>query len=171
MSRKRVKNPVTIENTVEAIGALGTLADLSRQVGAIEAELNEKIDALKAEAAEKAAPLHRDIDDLEAGLSAFATSHKRELFSDRRSFSCTFGQFGFRRSTQLKPAPKYKWGDVLCTLDARQEVDAIRVKKEVNKEALQEWTDDQLAEVHVRRVPNDVFWYEIAAEDLGDDAA
>jgi len=40
----------------------------------------------------------------------------------------------------------------------------------VNKDELAQWTDEKLALVDARRVEKDTFWYEVAEQEINDQA-
>ncbi len=165
MSRKKPEVIEPIGDLAAANAALGEIAGLQRRLAGIEQGMNEAIDHAKKAAEAEAAPLAARLKALEGGLQAFAALGKGALFADRRSVELAHGQFGFRRATALKTAAKVTWDMVLGKLRELGQ-GCIRLKEEVDKQALGEWTDERLELVGVRRVETDTFWYEVAAEDL-----
>lgn len=174
-ARKKPANLVLIEDLKQADQALAEIADIGRTLARQEARVNQIIDRAKADAAAICAPLLKRLAALEGGLNAYALHKKDELFKDRRSVELMFGEFGFRKSTEIKPEKKHTWADVLAHLEAlgAPAQQFIRTKKEVNKEALGELKDDEerLAELLVRAVQKDTFWYEVKQEEMGNDVA
>ncbi|MDA8138010.1 MAG: host-nuclease inhibitor Gam family protein [Desulfobacteraceae bacterium] len=170
MSRSKPNSIKPINDLCQANDALALIAAGKRTVAAIEAEMNAAIDRLKAEAEAQAAPLQAQIKAIEGGLQAFA-EYNRALFKEKRSRELDHGAIGFRKSKELKPAPKHTWQMVLGRLKELAFMPAIRIKEEVNKEELATWPDERLELVGVRRVEKDLFWYEISQEKIAEKAA
>jgi phage host-nuclease inhibitor protein Gam len=158
---------VAIDGLDEANVALADIAELGRRMRAIEGEMNAQIDTIKREAEERAAPLRDELVALEHGLKAFAEYHKDNLCKDRRNVELTHGSFGFRKSTELKPAPKTTWGAITERIEQLGLLTGLRIRKTPNKEVMREWPDERLTELGVRRVSKDQFWYELGEVDLG----
>jgi phage host-nuclease inhibitor protein Gam len=57
---------------------------------------------------------------------------------------------------------------VLGLLKEMKFPDAIRKKEEVNKDELATWPAERLDLVGARRVPQDVFWYEVNSDRIAD---
>ena len=171
MARRKPKNLFPIKNLAQANQALAEIAVLKRRIEAVNARLNDEIDRLKAQAEAEAAPLASRLESLENGLLAFAEFNKDELFKDRRSRELDYGTLGYRRSTQLKPMPRHTWAMVLGKIEELGFSEAVRVKKDVDREALRTWPDERLELVGARRVEKDTFWYEVKEEEILPDAA
>ncbi len=164
----KTKLTVPVATLDQADQALAEIASLTRQIARVENELNERIDALKAQAKEQVDPWKLRLEALERGLKAFAKAHKDALFTELRSCEVLHGSFGFRRSTVLRVRKGVTWGEVLDRLGAMGRHDAIRVRKDVDKEALRQWPEADLEPLGVKRHEKDVFWYEVKAEQLDD---
>ena len=164
--RKKPLNVFPVKNIEDANNVLADIASHQRELAAIEAKMNDEIDRIKAEAKAKAAVHEEKIQGYENGLQAFSEYRKEELFEKTRSISLNFGNFGFRKSTALKAAPKHTWAMVLGILKDKGFDTAVRVKESVNKDILGEWSDARLDAVSVRRVTTDQFWYEVNEEEL-----
>lgn len=173
MAKRRSKptDVPVVRNLEQANEVLAELAAHKRELDQINGALNERIDQAKAAAEEKAAPVRDRVTALEVGLTSFAEHHKGDLFGKKRSVDLSFGRFGFRRSTQVKPVTRTTWAVVLERLKNLGMRDAIRVKEQPNKEVLREWPDERLAQVCVRRVEHDDFWYELDEAELGETSA
>ena len=162
-------------NTIRPIGdlaqvnaGLAEIAEAKRAIKAIEAEMNAAIDRIKAEGEMQAAPLQGLIRTIEGGLQAFAEFHKKALFAEKRSKELDFGAVGFRKSSQIKPAPKSTWEQILGRCKELKFEAAIRVKEEINKDELATWPDERLELVGARRIEKDQFWYETKAEEIAE---
>lgn len=168
----RTKPKVTIIGTLEqAEGALAEIAEIDRSVAAHEAQLNETVDQAKAEAKARCEPLLARRKTLADALATYATLHREALFARRKSLALSFGTIGFRRVTKLLTLPKITLGRVLERLHECGFQAAIRTKESVDKTAMQDWPDERLATVGMRRLSEDEFYIEVDQQRLGDEAA
>lgn len=161
MARRKPGNIQPVTSLEAANGALAEIAGLRRELRLLEHELNRRIDQAKADAESRAAPLHAGLEAWENGLRAFAELHKENLFGEKRSTSLDYGVVGFRKSTEIKPAPGGTWRAVLGRLKEEGLSEALRLREDVNREELHKWPDNRLALVGARRLSKDVFWYEL----------
>lgn len=166
--RKKPANLVHIKDLKEADAALFELAANARALQRLTDELNQRIDKLKAQFERDAEPLMARSESLSNGLHAYAEHNKADLFARKRSLELTFGTLGYRVSSEVQPMPKLKWRDVLERLEQGNFDQAIRVKKEVDRDVLRTFGEDELAEVGARLVEKDTFWYELKQEQLVD---
>lgn len=172
-ARKKPTNLALIGDLKQADAALAEIAEIERRLAVVEATMNDGIDKLKANAQKLSGRLQQRIDTLANGLHAFAEHHRSDIFEKhrRRTVALTFGLLGFRTSTEVQPLPKLTWKKVLDVLEKGGYDQAIRVKKEVDRDALHTFPDDELADMGVRRVPKDTFWYETHKQAVEDGAA
>lgn len=161
MARRKPDAVYPVKSLAEANEALKEIAGLSRGVSAIEARMNEDIDSIKAQAAEETAAL-------ENGLMVFSETRKDALFGEKRTLELDYGSLGYRRSTALTTAKGVTWKQVLGRLEELQFAEAIRVKREPDKDVLAKWTPERLELVGVAVVGKDTFWYELNQEKLAD---
>lgn len=171
---KRVKpmlNVPTVNSLDEADAMLAQIAARKRELSLIELGLKEKVDALKLECASASEPIKQDIEVLEQALVRFGESKKAELFSKKKSVSLNFGILGFRASSAVKPMRKTTWEQVLGFLKTAQEqalTSCIRIKQEVDKDALRQLPPEKLAEVGCRLEQSDSFYYELNETELAE---
>ncbi len=172
MAPRTKPQPLIINDLDQADEALRQLAEIAREQAVIEGTLNEQIDELKAAAKRQMGPLADDRKRLEDALGVFGTLKKADLFGEsrKRSQELAFGVIGFRRATSLRLLAKKTWGGVLVRLEALGFTTAIRVKHEVDKTAMADWSDEQLETVGVRREQVDEFFIELKQEELPDAA-
>lgn len=170
-NRTKPKQIEHIKDLKAADTALGEIAGIKRRLAEIDQELNDGIDLLKAEAAAKAHPIQERLTGLENGLLAYAEFNQAELFAKKKSVELTFGSLGYRKSTEVKPKPKFTWKLVLEKLKELSFSSAIRTKEEPNKEELRGWPEERLDLVGVRKVPRETFWYETKEEEVAGKAA
>ena len=105
-----------------------------------------------------------------AVIQAYCTENKEALFADKRHIENAHGKVGFRLGTpKLKTLPKWTWDRVLEKLDSVMP-EFIRVKKEVNKDALldrraEDGVAAHLAEVGVYVDQDEAFYVELKKEE------
>lgn len=168
---KRIK-PVpaalpVIASLEEADATLAEIAAQRRQITLIDLGAAEEIERIKLSAAAEAEPARQRIAALEQALLRYADYHKPDLFAKKKSLELTFGVIGYRASTKLKTLSKWTWERVLETLKTTEGgARCIRIKEEVDKEALKALSPEKLAEVGVRAVPEDAFFYELDEQQL-----
>lgn len=166
MSRTKPKTP-QIANANQADETLAEIASLTRELATIDLEMNTAIDAAKADARDKAAPIQARIKTLGDALGAYATYNKAELFTKVKTINANHGRYGFRKTSSLKPLPKLKWADVLDKVVATKGFAfLLRVKKELNKEAIRELPESQMEQLGCRLVRADEFWYEVEQDEV-----
>ena len=166
MSKRSKPNPVIVADLRQAEGALAEMAMLDRRVADIEIALNAAVDAAKAAAQRDGAGLLARRKELADAVATFATLNKGELFRERRSLELAFGLIGFRQSTQLVQQLRVTQGMTLEKLHEYGFLDAVRVKEEIDKDAMSDWPDERLELVGMKRRQSDTFYIEIKAEEV-----
>lgn len=154
-----------IANLDEANAHLGEIAELERELAAINHMMNESIDQAKAEGDAAADPLKARLEQLEAALAAYAEYNKPTLFANKKSVDLLFGTFGYRKSTSIKQQRGFKVADTIAKIKEYGFLNALRTKESLNKDVMAEWTDKQLDAVGAVRDERDSFWYEVKQED------
>lgn len=140
----------------DADAALAQLAGFRRDLTTLGGWKDEAIAKAKADYAKCAAPISAPLEALEAELKRFAVTHADEL--EGRSRACPNGRLGLLviwdlRVRSIKTAVAWlvetkKWA-------------YLRVKHELNKEALWEAPPDVLKACGAKRRSRDEFWYEV----------
>lgn len=172
-------NPAYVVADLDAADrALARLAEIRRIVDGENLRLNEAVDKLKAHVSEVTAAPLAEAAVIEAALATFAETRKDSLFGKLRSQALTFGLIGFRRSSEVKPRPKTTWGGILerikslvTGVDGDPFKAAIRVKEDVNRDVLKDWPEERLEAVGARIVTKDTFFYELATQEIKENAA
>jgi len=168
MARKTPVPDVLVASLADADKVLEELAQLDRRTNAIRDEMNEKIDQAKAEASESMVEIEARRKLLDGALSSFAILNKTELFRGRKSVDLDFGILSFRQSTRLALAGRgITWEQVLERLLELGHDSGVRVKQEVDKEALASWDDEALESVGVKKKTADVFGYKLKQVEPG----
>lgn len=170
MTRRKIEVAL-LENWEEVDRTLKELAEIEREEDIINLAMIEKIEGAKDEAADETAPLELRHKQLSSALEQFATHHKEEFEKAPRSRTLTFGKIGFRRSTGMfATVAKWSWKQVLEKLQELGKRKYIRIKEEVNKEALetdyraQKITDSALEVMGLKWTVKDEFFYELPEE-------
>ena len=160
-----------IADLAQADAVLAELCGIDQRLKQIEVAMNTVLDAAKAEAKAKAAPLAARKKTLEAGLAAFSAYNRAELFGKRKSLDRAHGSFGFRLCSKLKTSTRITWEMVLQKLKDYGFKDGIRIKEEVDRDALRSWPKERQELVGVFLDSDDEFFVEVRQEKLKEEAA
>ncbi|MBI4776692.1 MAG: host-nuclease inhibitor Gam family protein [Deltaproteobacteria bacterium] len=171
MPRNKPAPAVLIRDLSEANQVLKEMCRLQTGLEEIDREVRDRIDALKSDALTKATPLRQRLQELEAGLNLFAACERERLFRERRTVQLVFGAFGWRRSIRINPQPKWTWAKVLDRVRSLGLVEAVRVREDLDREALHRWSDEKLMEVGAGRMELETFWYELSRDSVSDKLA
>jgi len=163
-TRTKIETPDTINDFDGATAALIRISHLTAEVESIDNKADAEIAKMKEKAAKAGAPLRDEIKEIEAALALFGENHKKEICKPpKRSTDLAVGTIGFRESTSVKVGKK-----TLTLLEQLypKGTDAIRIKKEVNKDELKTWKTEQLAAVDAAKKTKDTFYYEIPRDEV-----
>jgi len=166
MSKRQKPQFTPITTLDECNERLAELAEIEREMDAINFSLNEAIDLAKQEAKGAAEPLVERKEILEAALSAYAEYNKPTLFDSKKTIDLLHGRFGYRKSTAIKPMKGFRIADVIAKIKSLGLKNALRTKESLNKDVMSEWADEQLQAVGAVREEKDTFWYEVKQEDV-----
>ena len=160
-------NPHIVESREQAEGTMAEIAALDRKLAALTVAMNKELDAAKEKAAQAAAPLAARRKELESGLAVFAVLNRKELFPDgAKSLDLGFGVVGFRASTKIVQQNNISADMTLERLRKFKFMEGIRIKEEINKDAMTAWTDEKLETVGLRRQKSDGFFLEVKKDPL-----
>ena len=162
--RKRIPTPQQIKNLDEANTALAEIGSLQLKLEAIDGKASEKIGKIKEQAAKDGEESRNRIQELDSALALYAEYNKQELFKEKKTIGLSYGNIGFRLSTKVSIKK--------TTLELLEKLNfwkAIRVKKEVDKEELKTWDNEQLAQVDAAKIEQDTFFYEVNREEINKD--
>lgn len=159
MARKALSTPA-LNSYEQADDALRRIGELDRQIELSTAATDEAIDQVKQGHKAYCEPLLTQKADLERQLKEFAESRRAD-FASTRTRELMFGEIGFRRSSAVVIK---KIGDTLTALKGLGLMQCVRVKEEIDKEAMRTLSDETLANVGAALVTKDAFGYEIKRE-------
>lgn len=163
----RIKpTPHIVGDLKQVEGALAEMAQIDRKLSEIENSLNDTIDSAKDRAQSESDPLLTRRKELANAVGTFATMQRAELFKEKKSLDLAFGTIGFRQSTQIVQINKITKEMTLEKLSEYNFSDGLRVKFDINKEAMASWPDERLQLVGLKRRQLDAFFIEIKAEDI-----
>lgn len=151
-------NPYIVANLKEAEGAMAELAQVNRKLARVVLDTTEGIDALKKKAAQESEPLGIRKKELENAIAVYARMNREELFKGRKSVELAFGAFGFHASSKIVQCDKVSADYTLGKLEEFGYACAIRIMKEIDREAMKGWTDEKLLTVGLRRRKSDGFY-------------
>ncbi|MBQ7607502.1 MAG: host-nuclease inhibitor Gam family protein [Desulfovibrionaceae bacterium] len=167
MATRSKPKPHIVANMEQAEGAMAELASIDRKLKSIQAEMNSQIDLAKKSALASSASLDGRRKELESALAVYATLNRLELFKDgSKSLDLGYGIIGFRASTKIVQQSKITAQMTLDRLHQFGMLDGIRVKEELNKDAMASWTDEKLETIGLRRQKSDGFYVEVKEDEL-----
>jgi len=137
------------------------IGDERRLITAARETARDDINEIKRKLAKEIKPLQEDVVRLIASLELFADSHAGD-FGKARSRKLNFGMLGWRKSTSIH-IKKTTFGLIKEVFSRAKAAACIRVKEEIDKEALAKLTDEELVDVGARRRCKDVFSVEPAS--------
>lgn len=134
---QRIKTPAVNApmSRADAETAIKRIGERQQQIKRIEADLNDKINALKAEAQEQITPLNEEIQGDFQGLHVYAEANRSDLLKGRsKTVKLGAGDMGWRINP---PKCQIRGQDAVVEALERQGLsEAVRIRKEVNKEAV-----------------------------------
>jgi len=164
----RIKNQQSlalIDNWQEADSFVRKIGDLQEIIYSLEADAKIRIDKIKEDLVSKTQKAREGIELCVLSLEAFSANHLQD-FGTARSKKLNFGILGWRKSSSISIAK--------TTLEKIKEIfgraagQYLRIKEDVNKEALEKLTDEQLAPIGAQRKEKDVFYVEPAVPQAAD---
>jgi len=147
-----------VEDWGQADNLVREIGDLQLKIKQAEASAKDRIDEIKAELAECVKPFCENIDLNVRSLEAFSAGRKKD-FGGKKSRKLNFGILGWRQSSSVK-TKKNTLELIKEGFSKAKAAVFIRVKENVDKEALAKLTDEQLAGVGARRKVRDDFFVE-----------
>lgn len=154
-----------LQNLADVDKALKELCALEAEIERIDAEGEKLIAAIKAKTAETGKPLRERVKEVSATIKAFCDYHKNEYFKDKKSLDLSFGTIGYR----LTPPSISISKQTLALMKQLGLVGYIRVKEEVDKEALLALDDDTLAQIEAVKKQKNEFFVQPKREQVNKD--
>lgn len=167
MSTKRIRKADTVLASWDDVDqCLAEIGKIDREIGLLEAAQQEQIDALKAATKAAAEPFQGKKTGLELAIQQYCEAHRAE-FATAKTRKLNFGSVGFRLSTSVVIK---RVADTLAAVKALGLTQCLRVKEELDKDAMRNLPTETLAEVGAGLKTVDAFGYEIDRERLAEAA-
>ncbi len=155
----------TIQTIDDADKALSELCGLEGKLEEIDQKAEREIAQIKERATASGKPIRERVKELNATLKAWAAFHKKDLFKERKSLERPFGTLGYRKSPVTISISK----DTISLLKQLGRLECVRIKEEVDKEALRDFTDEELAAVGASRKSKEEFYCQTKREQVNQD--
>ena len=162
--RVNLQDKPLVKNLEEADATLARIAELGRRITLINTALNDDVAKLQLAANEQLSPLTGEKELLERSLYLFMDTHKNDLFNDKqRSRNLSFGTIGIHSLPgELVTIGNTTLSRVLELLQEKGLKQYIRIKPEVNKEALAGADPELLKSVRCRIKGGEKPYYRLA---------
>ena len=128
--------------------------------------MQEEIAAAKKKAADAKVPLDARKKELGEAVKKWATMNKSVLFAKRKSLELAFGSLGFQAATKIQQMNGVSAEESVEKIKQFGFNEGIRIIEELDKEAMEKWTDDRLALVGLVRRSTDSYWCKVNQEKL-----
>lgn len=136
-TKTRLKTVSTVQapqSKADAMRDIKMIGDLQRELGRIEADINDKIAAITNTAAPRIEALRERLTELQAGVQTWCEAHRVEICGKGKTANLVTGEVAWR---QRPPSVSItKADEVIARLRGLGLVQFIREKEEVNKEAI-----------------------------------
>ena len=158
-TKKTILSGVTRDQMEEAFGAY---ASADAEIAKITAEMDKQFTAIREKHAERLAALEKTKEENFEVLNVFASEHKDELFSKKKSLESAHGTIGFRTGTpKLKTLKGFTWASALQLV--KQFLPGyVRTTDEIAKDKL--LADRELEEVKATNHEKPITMFEAMAE-------
>ena len=180
VARRKVTPEPVLKDWSQVDEALKEIAEQRDALAVLEAQLNERMAAVRAESEARMLPLSQRQKRLEKDVQEFTETHKADLEQQegKRSKALNWGAVGFRRSRVLTTVKGWTWKSVAEALRAARARKFLRVKRDVDKDAVKKAVADggmpikKLAQFGMAVQDRDTFGYELKSDEVEDrDAA
>ena len=157
---------IKINNLEEASQTLCQITFMQDELSAIDTKADQAIAKIKEEATLNGKSLRKSIIELEQALAIYSDYNKGELYTEKRSIELGYGRMGYHKSTKISIKNKPNDKSTLYLLKTLFKGKGIRIKEEVNKEELKDWSNEKLIQVNAKKIIMDNFYYEIEREQI-----
>ena len=122
------------QSKADAMRDIKAIGDLQRELGRIEADINDQIANLTKQAAPKIESLRERLTELQAGVHTWCEAHRVELCGKGKTANLVTGEVSWR---QRPPSVSIRGADTVLETLLRMGLGRfVRVKNEPNKEAM-----------------------------------
>lgn len=126
------------QSKADAMRDIKAIGDVQRELGRIEADINDQIAAITNKAAPKIEVLRERLTELQAGVQTWCEAHRDELCGKGKTANLVTGEVAWRvrPPSVTLPRAKEKLEALIQLLRAKKLTDFIRTKEEINKDAI-----------------------------------
>ncbi len=133
----RIKAPSTVQvpqSKADVANDIKAIGDLQRQLGRIEATINDQIAEITAQAAPQLDAMRERLQALQAGVQTWCEAHRVEICGKGKSANLVTGEVNWRQRPPRVSVSKEE--EVIQRLRGLGLIRFIREKEEINKEAI-----------------------------------
>jgi phage host-nuclease inhibitor protein Gam len=133
----RIKAPSTVQapqSKADVANDIKAIGDLQRQLGRIEATVNDQIAEITAKAAPQIDAMRERLQALQAGVQTWCEAHRVEICGKGKSANLVTGEVNWRQRPPRVSVSKEE--EVIQRLRGLGLIRFIREKEEINKEAI-----------------------------------
>jgi phage host-nuclease inhibitor protein Gam len=158
---KKIKEPA-YKSWEDVENALKLIAELDQRVVEANNVMNKRIDRIKEETLRDISPLIKQRLQLEEAVEEF-TKYRKADFIDKKTRTFTFGEVGFRKTTNIVTRNVKA---IIEALKQNKMQDCIDTKESINKDKLADYDDKALETVGAKRKTKDNYFYNIYTERI-----
>lgn len=154
--RTEIPNPSELHGRADEL--LREIAQSHAAITALRVELQARLDAVIAEYKDGIDALSARLDSADHAVRRFAKRHSEELFAESDRVELRYGALMHAVERRVR-----RTRDMLERLESLGAVEAIKIAKSVDWDAVDKWPDERLVEAGTERVRKDVYCYETKA--------
>ena len=162
MAKEQLNIPA-LQSWDEVDNCLREICECEIAMTTITAEMNIAINDAKEKAKGLHDPMQKRVTQLTMLVQSFVESARADI--EGKSKVLNFGKVGFRQSSSVS-VPTRKLDAIIKNLKEFGMMDCILTKETVNKEALEKYSDDDIAKVGASRKVEDRFFLEADREKV-----
>lgn len=137
----RIKSTSTVQacqSKADAMRDIKAIGDLQRELGRIEADINDQIADITKKAAPRIEQLRERLTELQAGVQTWCEANRVEICGKGKSANLITGEVSWRMRPPSVSVPRAgdKLDEAINRLRGLGLLRFIRVKEEINKEAI-----------------------------------
>jgi phage host-nuclease inhibitor protein Gam len=148
MTKPLTENEIARANAQEM---LANIAGIKGKIGELEAEYAERVRQIKENSAAQIAPWEQLLGEREDSLNLFMKAGKKALFAESDIVYLAAGQLLYAVVRRVA-FPKSR-DTLIALLEKLGFTDAVKVKKSVDTDIIDQWPDEKLALAGLKRKP------------------
>lgn len=150
----------------DLIEATNQYAAVDRELTKAEADLNKEVDRIKNTYDARTADAQGRKKALGILIEGYTNEHRAELISeDKRSFDLPAATLGYRKTSSVH-LPMRSMAEIISAIERMGRLEAVTIKKTANKDILNTWSTEALAEIGVKKEEKDIFFIKVNEEKI-----